>query len=160
MSWFLPKSCEMYQYRYMWSWKKLQNYHPFIVADAKVILHVLYSSKMIKSLCCVFYPRQTEVLKYCQDSQKGRPSAGLLLAPIAASYLSILSMTQGVTGFGTRCDKFWYKEWQNLVQGVKKSETMCNKVWYKVLKSLKQYVTKSGTRCEKSAVQVRVWYKV
>ena len=60
-------------------------------------------------------------------SQNGRASPGLLLASIAASYLSILSMTQGVTGFGTMCDKVWYKEWQ-----LTKSGTRCEKVWNNV----------------------------
>ena len=44
------------------------------------------------------------------NSQNGRASPGLLLAPNAASYCCLISLVRGCAcGFGTRCDKVWNK---------------------------------------------------
>ena len=89
------------------------------------------------------------------NSQKGWPSASLLLAPIAASYRGCTwmcvwqSLVQKVTRSGTRCDRDW-------VKGVSKSEERCNKVWHKVWKCLpcrSVFGTKSNIVC-------RIGYKV
>ena len=74
---------------------------------------------------------------YCLLIVKTRRKAGL--RPAFCSLLSLpliavkvwQSKVQGVTGFGTRCDKVWYKVWKSL-PSKSVSGTRSDIVWYKV----------------------------